>query len=410
MGADCLIHLLASFGFNRISVHLPSMPLKILHTADWQLGKPYARVTDLEKRGRLQNERFECLKRIGKLISEHEADLVLVAGDLFDSPSPVNATVARACEAIGRMEVPVLVIPGNHDHGGPGSLWEQPFFLRQQEQLAPNLQVLLTPEPLLLENAIIFPAPLLRRQSLADPTVWIRTAFDAADVPHDIPRIVLAHGSVQGFEARQDDEDEEEGGLNHLDLSRLPASEIDYIALGDWHGTKQVSPKAWYAGTPEIDRFPRGADNDPGHVLLVQADRGQEPQVEKAATGHLRWNEFRHRFSEDEGFHAFRTELDGRIGEWGQDSLLKLSLDGSLGIETSQELAELIEGLEARLLRLKLEDRVTIAPSEEETQALAERPADPLIASVARELLTLTEGDEPEVARLALRELHAALR
>jgi DNA repair exonuclease SbcCD nuclease subunit len=385
------------------------MPLKILHTADWQLGKPFARVTDVAKRGRLQNERFECLKRIGNLVREKEVELVLVAGDLFDSPSPVNATVARACEAIGQMGVPVIVIPGNHDHGGPGSLWEQAFFVNQREQLAPNLNVLLSQEPLVLENSIIFPAPLLRRQDHADPSGWIRTAFDEQDFPAHLPRIVLAHGSVQGFESRQDDEDEEERGLNRIDLSRLPDGEIDYVALGDWHGTKQISQKAWYAGTPEIDRFPPGVDNDPGHVLIVEVARGQHPRVEKMPTGHFRWNEFKYRFSEDEGFQAFRADLDERIGQWGQDSLLKLSVEGSLGIETSRQLAELIEGLEARLLRLKLEDRVNIAPTEAEIQSLAGRMDDPLISSVAKELIAMTQGEDAEVARLALRELHAAI-
>jgi DNA repair exonuclease SbcCD nuclease subunit len=387
------------------------MAITFLHTADWQLGKPYARVADVAKRSQLQNERFECLRRIGDAVREHQASFVLVAGDLFDSPSPVNATVAKACEAIGRMNVPVLVIPGNHDHGGPGSLWEQPFFVSQREQLAPNLRVLLTPEPVIHENAVVFPAPLLRRQDNADPTVWIRTVFESADLPAGLPRIVLAHGSVQGFESVQEDEDEESKGLNRIDLSRLPDSEIDYIALGDWHGTKQVAPKAWYSGAPEIDRFPKGSDNDPGNILIVKVGRGQSPDVAKLATGRFRWNEFSHRFSEDEGFEAFQSELESRIGEWGQDSLLKLSLDGSLGIETSQRLADLIEGLDARLLRMKLEDRVAIAPTDEEIQALANRPADPLIGAVAGKLIAMmTQGKDADIARLALRELHAALR
>lgn len=386
------------------------MSVTFLHTADWQLGKPFARVADVSKRNRLQNERFECLKRIGDAVREHQAAFVLVAGDLFDSPSPVNATVARACEAIGAMGVPVLVIPGNHDHGGPGSLWEQPFFLSQREQLAPNLRVLLTPEPVMLDQVVVFPAPLLRRQDHADPTAWVRHAFENPDLPANHPRIVLAHGSIQGFDSSQDDEDEESSGLNRIDLARLPDGEIDYIALGDWHGTKQVSPKAWYSGTPEIDRFPKGSDNDPGHILIVRVGRGQSPQVEKRSTGKFRWNVFTHRFSEDEGYDAFRADLDQRIGEWGQDSLLKISLDGSLGIETSQRLAGLIESLDARLLRMKLEDRVTIAPTDEEIQNLANRPADPLIGSVAAKLIAMTQGNNAETARLALRELHAAIR
>jgi DNA repair exonuclease SbcCD nuclease subunit len=385
------------------------MPITFLHTADWQLGKPFARVSDVAKCSRLQNERFECLKHVAAAAREHKVDFVLVAGDLFDSPTPVNATVAKACEAIGAMQVPVLVIPGNHDHGGPGSLWEQPFFIRQKDQLAPNLRLLLTPEPVVLDNAVIFPAPLMRRMALADPSAWIRNAFDAPAFPADLPRIVLAHGSIQGFGAAQDDEDEDPNSSNIIDISRLPETEIDYIALGDWHGTKQVGAMAWYCGTPEIDRFPKGDNNDPGNILIVRAGRGQAPQVVKLPTGHFRWNEFSYHFSEDESFDAFRARLEESIGAWGQDSLLRLALEGSLGIEASRLLLEHLEGLEARLLRIKLEDRVGIAPTEAEIHALAARPDDPLVAAVASQLVAaMTGGGDDGIARIALRELHAA--
>lgn len=384
--------------------------ITFIHTADWQLGKPYQRITDPTKRSQLQTGRFECIRRIGELVLSHDASFVLVAGDLFDSPSPLDATVAKACESIGNMRVPVLVIPGNHDHGGPGSLWEQPFFLRQRDQLAPNLRVLLSPEPVILDQAVILPAPLVRRQDHQDPTSWIRSAADSSTWPAGLPRIVLAHGSVQGFDSSQEDEDEEVTGQNRIDLSRLPDQELDYIALGDWHGTKAISAKAWYSGTPEIDRFPKGTGNDPGNVLVVKAARNQTPDVIKVSTGRFRWNEFSHRFTEDEGFDAFRTSLESHIGEWGQDSLLKLTLDGSLGIETSQRLEDLIGDLTARLLRMKLDNRVAIAPTADEIRALAERPGDPLIAAVAGELIAMSRGADPETARLALRELHAAIR
>ncbi len=385
------------------------MPITFIHTADWQLGKPFARVSDVAKRSRLQNERFECLKRVAAAIKEHQAAFVLVAGDLFDSPSPLKATVAKACEAIGAMEVPVLVIPGNHDHGGAGSLWEQPFFIRQKEQLAPNLRLLLTPEPVLLDRAIIFPAPLMRRMSLVDPTLWIRNAFDAASFPADLPRIVLAHGSIQGFGAAQDDEDEAPGSPNIIDLSRLPVAEIDYIALGDWHGTKQVGAKAWYSGTPEIDRFPKGENNNPGNILVVKSGRGQAPLIETLTTSHFRWNELSYKFSEDDSFDAFRTKLAENIGAWGQDSLLRLVLEGNLGIEASRLLQEYLVGLDARLLRIKLEDRVGIAPTETEIHDLASRPGDPLVATVASQLIAAMAGDtDAGIARIALRELHAA--
>jgi hypothetical protein len=68
-----------------------------------------------------------------------------------------------------------------------------------------------------------------------------------------------------------------------------------------------------------------------------------------------------------------------------------------------------MESLQARLLRVKLEDRVTIAPTEEEMQALAQRPGDPLIESVAGKLIALTAGEKSDIARLALRELYATI-
>lgn len=386
------------------------MSVTFLHSADWQLGKPYQRIVDDTKRSRLQHERIQCLRRIGDTAREIKASFVLVAGDLFDSPSPLNSTVAAACEAIGAMQIPVLVIPGNHDFGGPGSLWEQPFFLREMEHHAPNLRVILTPEPVVLADAVIFPAPLLRRHDHADPTAWVRLAWETPTFPTHLPRIVLAHGSVQGFDSSQDDDDEDSQGLNRIDLSRLPDAEIDYIALGDWHGTKQVSPKAWYSGTPEIDRFPKGSDYHPGNILIVQAARGTTPHVEVKSTSNFRWNDFPFHFTEDASFDSFQVALQEHIGEWGQDALLKLTLTGSLGIKTSQRLAELIESLDARLLRVKLDDQVAIAPSDEEMQALASRPSDPLIQSVATTLIDLTNSDQAEIARLALRELHAALQ
>ena len=384
--------------------------IKFLHTADWQLGKPFQRVTDDIKRGRLQTERISCLRLIGEAARDSEAAFVIVAGDLFDSPSPLKSTVSQACEAIGAMKIPVLAIPGNHDHAGPGSVWEQPFFVNERKRLAPNLRVLFEGKPVVLENAVFFPAPLLRRHESTDPTAWIRTAFETPEFPTHLPRIVLAHGSVQGFDSSQDDEDEDSQGLNRIDLSRLPDSEIDYIALGDWHGTKPISSKAWYSGTPEIDRFPRGEGNDPGNILIVEATRGTSPRIEKKRTANFRWNTFEHRFSEDQEFDAFQAALESHIGGWGQDSLLKLSLEGSLGIEISRRLEELITSLEARLLRLKLDHRVAIAPTESEIHALSNRPDDPLIRTVAEKLSALANGEQGDTARLALRELHAALR
>ncbi len=182
----------------------------------------------------------------------------MVAGDLFDSPTPSNSDVSAVCQAIGKLEIPVLVIPGNHDHGAPGSVWHSPFFLAEQQRRAANLQVLLERQPVELEEAVVLPCPLLRRSDSTDPTTWVRQ-LNWETLPAAKPRILLAHGSVHGFAAADLDADDDNpsSANNRLQLDGGLLEQVDYVALGDWHGLKQVNPRTWYSGTPEPDRFPR---------------------------------------------------------------------------------------------------------------------------------------------------------
>ena len=380
-----------------------------LHTADWQLGKPFARVDDVNKRSLLQQERIVAIERIGAAIAAHKAAFVLVAGDLFDSPSATRATVSAACSKIGALRVPVLVIPGNHDHGGPGSLWEQPFFLREQEQLAPNLRILLRPEPVELDDVVLFPCPLLRRQESADPTQWLRSPEIAERFPGKT-RVVLAHGSTQGFGSTGDEDSDADSAAAILDLNRLPADHYDYIALGDWHGTKQVGPCAWYSGTPEPDRFPKGGDHDQGNILAVTVGRGAAPQVERVRTGRFAWHVRDFTFADDADVAQLAAQLHELLATRTGEDLLRLTLQGSLGLAATDQLEQLLESQQARLLRLKLTDHTVMAPSEEEIAALTQRATDPLIAHVAATLVARAAGtdDAALVARVALRELHAA--
>lgn len=382
-----------------------------IHTADWQLGKPFASIKDDSKRHSLQQERLEAIRRLAKIASTCQASFVVVAGDVFDSSHATKATVSAACLAIGSVGIPVLVIPGNHDHGGPGSIWQQDFFKREQQDLAPNLHILLSPLPVILENAVIFPAPLLRRHESNDPTAWIRSSIETGEFPADLPRIVLAHGTIQGFGSNQQEDEGESSVANWIDLTRLPLNDIDYIALGDWHGTKQVGHKAWYSGTPEIDRFPKGEGNDPGNILKVTAIRGEAPLVEIIPSNRYQWKELSFHFSDDQSLHLLLSQIDELLVQQPHDHLLSLSLTGSLGIEASGRLEKILESLESRLVRLKLDHRVAIAPSDSEIIDLTQRAADPLISIVASQLVSKMEGDHEDaaIACLALRELHAAI-
>ncbi len=371
--------------------------LRILHTADWQIGKPYGTVADGQKRYRLQQERIAAVGRIRDQVRDHGAQLVLVAGDLFDSPTPAAQNVLEVLEAIGAMGVPVLVIPGNHDHGAAGTVWHRDDFTRQQRQYAPNLQLLLERRPLLLEQAVVLPCPLLRNQDSSDPCHWLQE-LDWSQLPGDRPRIVLAHGGVHGFGGRDYEADEEAqpGANNLIDLQALPAGEIDYIALGDWHNLKQVSAQAWYPGTPEPDRFDQGEDNQRGQVLLVELQRGAIPVVTPRPTGRLHWHNLAVRFSGDGDLDRFERQIEeltaGRVAR----DLLRLEVSGSLSLAGHRRYQQLLDDLEQRLLRLRLKGDCQQAPEAEELAQLTARSEDPLIARVAQQLQhSLSQHSDP---------------
>jgi len=386
------------------------MSVKFVHTADWQLGKPFAGVGDAHKRALLQNERLAVINRMGAEAKKQGVSFLVVAGDLFDSPSATKATVAAACSAIGAIGIPVFAIPGNHDHGGAGSLWEQEFFVREREQLAPDFKILLTAEPVELEDAVLFPCPLLRRHESADPTAWLRSADDRWTKFGDKPRIVVAHGSVQNFGSFSENEESDAGAPNLIDLSRLTDDAFDYIALGDWHGAKQVAGKAWYSGTPELDRFVKGSDHNPGNILLVEAARGKPPQVQCVSSSAIGWHELEFNFADDTSLARLKELVDERIGKRANQDLLQLHLGGSLGIEAATRLDQMLDAWNARVLRIKLDNKSFIAPTVSEVEGLTRRSGDPLISLVAAKLVSLAAGesDQAAVARIALRELHAA--
>ena len=381
-----------------------------LHSADWQLGKPFARIADEEQRGRVQRERLEAVHRIGDVVRDRGAAFVVVAGDLFDSPTPKDATISHALAAIGSIGVPVYAIPGNHDHGGPDSLWERPFFRRQREAVAPNFHLLLERRPVEREDALLLPCPLLRRHEPDDPTAWLRR-WEPTEGDHR-PRIVIAHGSTRSFGGAvpgNSVDGEEAGQANAIDLGRLPVAELDYLALGDWHGFLKVGEKAWYSGAHEVDRFPK-ADQLPGRIAAVTVSRGTLPAVEPVLTGRLRWLRHEVTLGED-GPEILDRLLRESTGARYDDCLVELVLSGVVSLADRSRLDTLLEDWRAGLVRLDLDDQVRLMPSEEEMRALTER-SDPIIARVAAELFTRKDagGDEAAVALTAIRLLHGLCR
>ena len=377
--------------------------MRFIHTADWQIGKPYGAVADEQKRFRLQQERLAAIGRIRDVVKLHSVDFVLVAGDLFDSTTPASTAVLEVLEAIGEMQVPVLVIPGNHDHGAPGTVWHREDFQRQKPMMAPNLQLLLEQQIVELPQAVLLPCPLLRNQNSADPTSWLRH-FDWDGLPENKPRIVLAHGSVHGFGGRNYDLEEEIQAVsnNQIDLSVLPAKQIDFIALGDWHNLKEITNRAWYCGTPEPDQFDQGTDNQRGQVLLVDLERGKIPAVQPQQTGRIYWHNISISLTGDADLDRLQRQIDELTAGRVNRDLLRMEISGSLSLAGHSRYEQMKNDLNDRLLRLRIKGECQQAPEAEELEQLTARVEDPLIARVANQLQQQLQEEDPESEQAAI--------
>ena len=393
---------------------------RLLHTADWQIGKPFRWIDDPERRSRLQRARLEAIERIISLGSSHNVDVVLVAGDLFDSSTVDAASVMETLELIGSSDVPVLVIPGNHDHGGAGGVWRRSDVQQEMALRAANLQLLLSPAPLSCAGITVLPCPLRRQHESVSPGAWIESLdWDSLD-PHQ-PRVVLAHGSVQGFRGADYEHEQPNTAsdrrprsteANQLHPSRWNISSYDYLALGDWHALKPVGEKGWYCGTPEPDRFPTSDDDQRGQVLIVDVERGQQPVVSPAASASLQW----HRHSVTLRSHADLKQLENAITERtsrrvGRD-LLRLELDGQLGLDDHHQLNDLLDNLQTRLLHLRVRGQCHRRPQGDELSGLLQRHDAPLISRIAQQLqqaidqADANDQDQRDLLEASLCELH----
>ena len=86
--------------------------MRILHTADWHLGKKLYHYSRLE-------EQKEVLKEIVQIAKSKSVDVILVAGDLFDTFNPSNDATELLYKTLKNLarnaQVPVIAIAGNHD-------------------------------------------------------------------------------------------------------------------------------------------------------------------------------------------------------------------------------------------------------------------------------------------------------
>jgi DNA repair exonuclease SbcCD nuclease subunit len=330
--------------------------MRLIHTADWQIGKVF-RFAGEATMHLLQEARLAAISTIGQLAIEHAAGHVLVAGDVYDGADVGDHVLRQPLERMRRFaSVAWHLIPGNHDPHRPGGVWDR---LRAQD-LPENVHLQLEPAAVALDAATqLLPAPLVRRQSVDDPTAWM----NAAATPEGSIRIGLAHGSVTQFGSG------DAVAANLIAPDRARQAGLAYLALGDWHGMKRIGPRCWYAGTPEVDSF---GVVEGGRALLVEvAAAAADPVVTPLEVGRYQWRQEHARLAGPADIDRLDQQIRGLAADPAR-LLVDLRVEGALALDQRAGFERQIEGLRAALCHLRLDQRQLVSvPSVDDLDAIA---------------------------------------
>lgn len=315
--------------------------ITFLHSSDWQLGM-MRRFLGPDGQARWGQARLDAVARIGAVAERVGARFVVVTGDVFEHNQVERQTILRACEALKRIPVPVVLLPGNHDALEPGSLWTSAQWAAHKPD---HVTVVTDETPLeIVPGVEIVGAPWRSRRPVSDPAApgyvglapVVQSAKGRAKGAAEpaVRRILLAHGQLTSLSGGMSD-------VPTIDQAALEAAVADgrlqYVGLGDRHSMTQVTERIWFSGTQEVTA---PEETHPGHVLAVTL-AGDGITVEPQRVG--AWHMVEH-----------HVELDGEeslkaLEDWFAElpdkerTYVRLAADGSLPLPLLSRLDAMVD-------------------------------------------------------------------
>ena len=237
--------------------------MRILHTSDWHIGRSFHGHSTLDAlRG--------VLDALVAQVRERGVDLVIVAGDVFDSATPAAGAYTLLSDALRGLAdagATVVVTSGNHDSAA--RLGFQSGLLREGVHVITDPATIGTPVTVHDEHGPVhvYGIPYLEPVLLRGAWPGVRTQADVLARAMDLVRtdaaarggrtIAVAHCFAAGVEPTPHlERDIQQGGLDIVPLSAFDG--VDYMALGHIHGRQQLAPSVRYAGAPLHYSFDEG--------------------------------------------------------------------------------------------------------------------------------------------------------
>ena len=253
--------------------------MRILHTADWHIGQR------LHERQRT-DEHKEFLDWLLNTIQEHQVELLLVSGDIFDTALPSSDSTNLYYEFLYRLyketNAYAVITAGNHD-SAPHLEAPREFLKRGRIYVVgtaddpdgrifdPDKCIVKIPDGAASPRVAVAAVPYLSESKLQHISFETEIekneryrerlkAFYAAcvaDMPPGIPKILMGHLFVEDGEESGSERNIQIGGATAIHASDFP-EDVNYVALGHLHRPQTISGTDYpirYSGSPIPLRF-----------------------------------------------------------------------------------------------------------------------------------------------------------
>ncbi|SDE88914.1 exonuclease subunit SbcD [Phytopseudomonas seleniipraecipitans] len=389
--------------------------MRLLHTSDWHLGQHF-----MGKTRQAEHQAF-CAWLIEQ-VREHQVQVVLVAGDIFDTGSPpsyAREQYNHFVVALRDTGCQLVVLGGNHD--SVAMLGESRTLLAQLgTRVIPGVGVQLQDQLLVLDGADGEPAALLcaipfirprdvlrseAGQSAADKQLSLQQAihghyqalFELAlarrgELGGSVPIIATGHLTTVGASASESVREIYVGALEAFPTASFPAA--DYIALGHIHRPQKVGglEHIRYSGSPIPLSFDEARQQK--EVLLVEVDETGLRDVSALPVP---------RFQVLQSLRGTLKTLPAALAEAAAEGSaerpvwLEVQVEGDDYLSDLQvRIAALCEGLPVEVLRIRRARGSAVASLQSEQATLDELTPEQVFAQrVQQETL-----DEADVQRL----------
>lgn len=258
--------------------------MKILHTSDWHLGHV---LYNYDRR----EEQLSMLDQMAALVGEEQPDVLLLAGDVYDSTQP--STTVQTLFSDGLLKIHeacktmrIICIAGNHDSPSKLMIFRSPWERMNVDMLGNvGREAQLEDHIIKIEGkGYVVAVPYAAERNMPDE-FFKKLQEQVAQQNHEqLPVVLMAHLAVNGsdFKGHENASDTMVGGIDCLNVDVFGEG-YDYVALGHIHKTQFIhgtEHRVRYCGTPIPVSFDEAMGEQEHGVTIVELEHhGEKPSV-----------------------------------------------------------------------------------------------------------------------------------